>query len=51
MCRTGFYASLLTGRCYECPSDCEECREEYKWYNDAWKWDLIPYYIFRGSLS
>ncbi|CAD8128511.1 unnamed protein product [Paramecium sonneborni] len=49
-CQNGYYASAFTGLCYQCKENCKECLEQHSIYQDAWKWQIIPYYQFRSNI-
>ncbi|CAD8169725.1 unnamed protein product [Paramecium pentaurelia] len=49
-CQNGYYSSAFTGICYVCPEDCQDCLQQHIVYQDAWKWQIIPYYQYRSNI-
>ncbi|CAD8048507.1 unnamed protein product [Paramecium sonneborni] len=45
-CSDGYYSSITTGQCKQCPTTCKTCQQQNKNYQDFWKWDIKAFYKY-----
>ncbi|CAK55869.1 unnamed protein product (macronuclear) [Paramecium tetraurelia] len=45
-CSDGYYSSITTGQCKQCPLTCKTCQQQNKNHEDFWKWDIKAFYKY-----
>ncbi|CAK55664.1 unnamed protein product (macronuclear) [Paramecium tetraurelia] len=46
VCKEGYYSSILTGLCKQCPQSCKACAQQSSKYKDYWKWEIKAFYSY-----
>ncbi|CAD8136644.1 unnamed protein product [Paramecium pentaurelia] len=45
-CSDGYYSSITTGQCKQCPLTCKTCQQQNTNHQDFWKWDIKAFYKY-----